>query len=289
MSQCHVCGAALREEHADATLSVFRCGACEHRQARHLRAATGDYYEHTPQAPAFLASLEETRRRQARELLARVTPRVGTAAPWLDFGCGRGWFLDEAARAGRPALAGFDSSALSRQWLADRGVAAPAPRADDAHWPDWSTSAVRPEVASLLDVVEHFEAPEAPLARLATELPTLRWAVVKVPISDGALFQVARRLRQVAPGPYRQLFQVGTTPPHWHYFSRASLARWAASLVDWRPALEWTDPDVDDLFGRVGALQGLPGGRQAARLLRHLPHDSALVLLERRAVSPRGG
>ncbi len=284
MTPCPLCAAHTVREYADAVLEVDVCSSCGHRQAKHATTAVGDYYEHTPQAAAFLAALETTRRRQAKALLARVEGLVPQGAPWLDFGCGRGWFLDEAQRAGRSALLGFDTSAKARDWLTTRGVAAPPPSEREPLWPNLSSLTAQPEVVSLLDVVEHFEEPAAPVRRLLHELPSLRWVVVKVPVSDGALFRVARALRSLAPGPYRQLFQVGTQPPHQHYFSSASLRRWATSTLGLRVALRWTDPDVDDLFGRVAALAGLPGGRLAGRALGRLPHDSEVLVLER--VSP---
>jgi SAM-dependent methyltransferase len=243
-------------------------------------AATGpsDYYENTPNSELFVRGLRETRERQARELIARLG-RAGEAdRPWLDFGCGRGWFLQQAKAAGRRRLAGFDASEISLGWLREEGMAGARPRPDE-FWPDWNTLGEAPEVVSLLDVLEHFRDPRAVLERLARELPALRRIVVKVPTAEGILFQVAKAARGFAPSIYEQLFQVGTFPPHYHYFSRASF-RALLKKLPFEIEGEWRDREVDNLFWRIPALEKLPGGELAGGLLGLLPKDSTTWLLK---------
>jgi hypothetical protein len=272
-------------------LSVRRCPACNHRQAVHgERPPTSDYYDHTPQDTPFLRSLETTRRRQARRIVRRAAELFGKPANWLDFGCGRGWLLDELRSTGSSqTIAGFDSSPISRQWLEQNGIESLPSSGTDPHWPDFASLSFSPRVVSLLDVAEHFPGDRvSTLFRdLSAALPTLEWLVVKVPVSSGVLYRGAHALRFKFPGPYRQLYQVGTFPPHYHYFTTRSL-RYLIEKAGYDVACVVEDADVDNLFHRMGRLSVLPGGGLAARALRLFPADSAILFARRRSSNPPG-
>ena len=238
-----------------------------------------DYYENTPRQRLFVESLKVTRIRQSRDLLRRTLIMGDDRQAWLDFGCGRGWFLEEAQRERIPSLAGFDASELSTGWLKDLGFLMAKPKAADLLWPDWSSLPFSPRVISFLDVIEHFqgESAEAAIRRLIKELPELKYLVIKVPSSEGILFRIAKWARRLAPGLYEQLFQVGTFPPHFHYFSKTTLRRFVEKC-----GLEivsaWSDPDVDNVFHRIPSLSFFPGGRIFSALLRIFPADSEIVI-----------
>jgi hypothetical protein len=143
------------------------------------------------------------------------------------FGCGRGWFLDAAARVGFGPIAGADHSAVAVELLRDRSIAAVQVGEDGS--PDAIAGEIgfAPQAMTLLDVVEHFP-PALAAERLAALVRSLRPAVVavKVPVREGLLYRSAAALARVgASGPVEQLYQVGTDPPHRSYFSRRSLAR----------------------------------------------------------------
>lgn len=276
---CFLCGSAVETpEYKTTRLQVARCSGCGHRFAKHAGGApANDYYEHTPEQEKFVTSLSETRRRQAKYLLARIGPRLAKTDSWLDFGCGRGLFLGEARAFGLEALSGFEASSVSGQWMKSRGF----PMADGLpgeFWPKWDSLATKPKIVSFFDVLEHFEGRSSleALRRLQAELPGLEWIVIKVPVSDGALFRLAHAIRGQVPGPYETMFQVGTNPPHYHYFSRASL-RLFVEKAGLAAELEWTDPDVDNLFHRIPSVSWLPGGRIAALTLRAFAGDTAVV------------
>jgi 2-polyprenyl-3-methyl-5-hydroxy-6-metoxy-1,4-benzoquinol methylase len=173
-----------------------------------------------------------TRRRQAKVILEAILREHPTASALLDLGCGRGWFLDEAR--GRIArVAGADSSRVAIDLLAERGI----PGVHLPPDPDPSTIAAglpfRPDVLTMLDVVEHFPPDGAPAivaGIVAAFRPELRVVVVKVPVAGGLLYRTARLLaRAGVQAPLEQLYQVGTEPPHRSYFTRASLERSLAS------------------------------------------------------------
>jgi hypothetical protein len=139
---------------------------------------------------------------------------------------------------------------------------------DEAVADVFSRLSFRPRVVSLLDVVEHFP-PERLRARLRGIVSAcgrdLELVVVKVPIA-GLLYAGAKALSGLgASGPLRQLYQAGTWPPHFNYFSAPSAERLLASAG--LSVIERVrDPDFDpDCFGqRIGA-KG-PAGRALARI-----------------------
>jgi SAM-dependent methyltransferase len=271
---CLVCGYETVIEHQSGLLSVELCRSCGHRRARHHQRDTHlDYYENAPSS-LYVQSLGETRKRQARNILRRVASLGVADEPWLDFGCGRGWFLQQARAVGRKRLAGFDASEISRGWLKQEGFASANPRPQE-HWPDWSTLPEMPAIVSFFDVIEHFEDPAGVLERILREIPELKWIVLKVPVSDGFMFRMGKALRSLAPGIYDQLFQVGTFPPHFQYFSRRSMERLLGRLPA-EVALRWGDREVENLFWRIAGCERLPGGELAAKLTNVLPRDTMI-------------
>src|SRR5207237_9967485 len=113
--------------------------------------------------------------------------------------CGRGWFLDVAKAAGWNVL-GVDTSPMAVELLRQRGI--PATR---------ELPASKYEVITLLDVIEHFR-PDDLVPRLSALKADLM--IIKVPTSSGLLYRLARG------HALEQLYQVGTEPPHHHYFNQ---------------------------------------------------------------------
>ncbi|MGZ3694050.1 MAG: class I SAM-dependent methyltransferase [Bdellovibrionota bacterium] len=277
---CTICASPLSGwEYTSSLISVWHCASCGHRGAEHPQIApTTDYYEHTPTKEKFVNSLLQTRQRQARLVLDRLVPLLDEGDGWLDFGCGRGPFLEEAKTRGLRALGGYETSALSKSWLTERGFSMAESRAGESFWPDWASLSFAPKVVSLFDVLEHFPGEQAlhSVRRMVAELPDLKWIVIKVPVSDGILFRIANGLKGLAPGPYNQLFQAGTFPPHFHYFSRASLGQFLKK-AGLEATLIWDDSDLDNLFHRIPSLDFLPGGKLAARFLGAFPGDTRVI------------
>ncbi len=240
----------------------------EHRPGA---ASEVDYHRQYDEGE-FLGSLATTRRRQAKTILGRIRAQLPDADALLDFGAGRGWFLEEARASGMKRLAGTDTSSDAVGGLREHGmegVLIPPPTATT--W-DLRLGALsfRPRVVTFLDVIEHFSAERLSLmfAGIVDQLrPELELVAIKVPVSDGLLYRTAGVLaRARVSGPLDQLYQVGTFPPHYSYFSRRSLAEFLArqglKQVDAFGLLEF-DPST---FGsRVAALRRSP--RVATRLL----------------------
>ncbi len=223
--RCPICAATLRPDARTARLAVWRCPACGHRSAEHASSAPDADYHLQYSQGEFLDALERTRRRQAQRIVTLIGKHLARPTALLDFGAGRGWLLDTARSAGFERLAGVDRSELSRRLLRERGFEALAVDADVSSRDTLPKASFRPEVLTLLDVLEHFPPQDA-----ATTLRSLighfqpRLVVVKVPVSSGLLYRLARGLCAVgASGALEQLYQVGSHPPHYSYFSRSSL------------------------------------------------------------------
>ena len=233
---CWVCGGALRVFWHNAAFAADECRRCGHIVAAHAPlsgAAQMDYHLAYEQND-FVASLAATRRRQAGRILDALAALAPAPRSLFDFGCGRGWLLEVARERGLTDVAGGDVSPLALDLLRQRGV--PALELDAEH-PFEKLELGRlpfvPQVITLLDVVEHFSGDLG--ARLARWLEALPGGVlyigIKVPMRDGLLFSIADLARRAgAAGPGQQLFQIGTFPPHYQYFSRRSLDAMLAKL-----------------------------------------------------------
>jgi hypothetical protein len=199
-----------------------------------LTPSSVDYHEQYDQGE-FLASLAATRRRQAAIILRLIGKQLATADGLVDFGAGRGWFLEACREAGLRSLAGVDTSELAVRSLADRHFGATVVSASTT---DYAAALrdlpFRPRILTLLDVVEHFT-PDRLRPTMASILlglqPGLELVVIKVPDAGGLLYRTARLLLGAgAEAPIEQLYQVGTDPPHWNYFSRRSMCRFLESM-----------------------------------------------------------
>lgn len=288
---CPACGhAELRSDLATPRVIVERCPRCGHRTAKHLgpERTDVDYHEQTDD-PQFLRSLERTRRSQARLILERLRAAACDDS-LLDFGAGRAWFVQEALAAGMRRVGGADTSHDSVTYLRDLGV-------DGIHvdppgtglWrPDLSDLSFRPRVLTLLDVIEHFP-PTRLVAMLSAIVSAagdgLELVVIKVPTSEGALYRTARLLARARVfGPIEQLYQVGTFPPHWSYFTRTSLLalldRCGLRVVD---ELRLLDFDPATFGSRVSALHRAPAmlsrgvGIAAATLAARTSQDATAM------------
>lgn len=220
----------------------------------------------------FLGSLATTRRRQATTILEHIRAQLPDADALLDFGAGRGWFLEEARASGMTRLAGTDTSSDAVGGLRQQGIEGVLiPPPTDNGWDvRLGTLSFRPRVVTFLDVIEHFGAERlsSMFGGIVGQLRSdLELVVIKVPVSDGLLYRTAGVLaRARLSGPLDQLYQVGTFPPHYSYFSRRSIAefliRSGLQPVATFGLLEF---DPATVGSRVAALRRVPSA--ATRLL----------------------
>jgi len=114
-----------------------RCAACGHRVALHSSEAPAADYHEQYDPGAFLDALRATRIRQARFIVGRIRAAAPDATRLLDYGCGRGWFIDEARAASvvapRLPRTGLDQNVDSA--LRGNAEQADAQQHRDGHWP----------------------------------------------------------------------------------------------------------------------------------------------------------
>ncbi|HTV24042.1 MAG TPA: methyltransferase domain-containing protein [Polyangiaceae bacterium] len=292
---CWVCGGPTVRFWTNAAFDAVACRHCGHLLATHERnpsAEQTDYHLMYEQRD-FVASLGATRRRQAARLLDALGALPAPPRSLFDFGCGRGFFLQAARERGGLALAGGDVSQLALDGLAAQGLAA-LPL--DAELPfetlDFSRLPFIPEAITFLDVIEHFQGDlGARLDRFVRGLPAaVRFLVFKVPVRDGLLFSLADLARRGGvEGLGRQLFQSGTFPPHYQYFTRRSLDALVVKLgLSTRAVLDDLDFEPAELGRRLSSkgrvIQALAGvcGRSLGAVIRATGRaDSRIVIAER--------
>jgi hypothetical protein len=289
---CPICGApGLARSVATARLQVSRCPVCGHRVAVHQappQTTAIDYHEQYDQG-TFLASLAATRQRQAAVIIELIRRRLSDADRLLDFGAGRGWFLEACRGAGFQSLAGVDTSELAVSSLRDRQFAAQMLSPSTDYRDPLQRLPFRPRIVTMLDVIEHF--PPDQLngilgSILAALQPELELVVIKVPDAGGLLYRGARLLaRAGVAGPTEQLYQVGTDPPHFNYFTHRSMGRLLDSHALTSIATRGDRDFEPDSFGqRARPLARMPtiakvAGSAAARLADLTGwHDAAIYL-----------
>ncbi len=230
-ARCPICSSS-RLEIAWHTphLNVARCSCCGHCVAKHTscppQLAEIEYHEQYDQGD-YLEALQQTRLRQSERILRLIKEYQPEALRLLDFGCGRGWLLRRARHFGFAHLAGADSSVLAIKTLKENGIEGILiPPMLETPFPSDQLS-FQPEVLTVLDVIEHIQPPHlgSVLQSLLQGLkPALKLVVIKAPVSSGLLYKTARFLSALRIfGPVEQLYQVGTFPAHYSYFSRRSI------------------------------------------------------------------
>lgn len=275
--RCPICGGQrLGSPLALRGLWIVRCRACGHREAVHdAEPCNGSDYHEQYDGGTFLEALRATRVRQARLLIELLRRQVPDLSDVVDYGAGRGWFLKACRSAGVVPVAGVDTSQIAVEGLKALGIEAHRLSQEKGE-SVLAQLSFRPRVVSLLDVLEHF--PPVRLEALLRGIVSAcgeRLVVVKVPVA-GLLYAGANALCRVGrPGPLRQLYQAGTWPPHFNYFSPASAEKFLTaaglSVVE-----RVGDPDFEPAcFGqRIGVRGRVPnavarlGGEALAAAVR---------------------
>jgi hypothetical protein len=286
---CPICQGALQPLSVMPRLKTARCSSCGHRVAAHETesSSTLDYHLQYGQG-VFLDSLHATRKRQAGRIvqdLRRVLPDCDQV---LDYGAGRGWFLDVCRDAGMRDVAAMDTSRLAVEAARERGITGLLVN-DDGSDTDFDALPFAPRVLTLLDVIEHFPPAQlhSRIDALLRALPSVQIVVVKVPVSSGPLFACASLMARIGlGGPLEQLYQVGTNPPHYNYFSRRSLRR-LLKRCGLTPIKMFGDLDFEPrlLPDRVHLLRGLPRAIKwpiswvAVAMCRLLPTRDSMICL----------
>lgn len=203
---CLACGAEavrpLRGYESDHLVRCARCGltfASRRPSDAELEAHYGSYGDWPD---------SDLTRRRYREVLRRLEPHRSVGRV-LDMGCGAGYFLEEAARAGWEPH-GSTVGSLSIDMCRGKGLhVVSAEEAADAF------PAAHFDAATAFEVVEHLRDPAVEAALLARVLRPGGLLYCTTPNFDS----LSRRLL----GPE---WRVIAYPEHLIYFTAATLARW---------------------------------------------------------------
>jgi hypothetical protein len=266
-----------------------------HRTAAFTKSPSDEDYHAQYVAGGRVESLRKTRARQAVLILDAIRRHVPDADDFLDFGSGRGWFLATCRRHGLERGAAADTSELAVRTAAEDGFAAlqlPDDESSEGVVEALRSLPFRPRVLTMLDVVEHFT-PDRVIDHLnaivAALQPELEIVVVKVPAAEGLFHRVAGSAAAVrVTGPLEQLYQVGTYPPHYNYFTRRSLLQ-IAQRLGWQVLEVIGDRDFEPeaLTDRVLVLNRLPSGARnllggsLGRVAARMPMPDAQILVAR--------
>ena len=285
------CSGHLGRDISTSRVTVRRCGRCGHSVATHEFTEISEDYHRQYEQGEFLESLAITRQLQAEKILGLLRRFLPSADDVLDFGAGRGWFLEACRRAGM-RIAGADTSIEAVASLRRRDIPAfvvPVSASDSL---GLNRLPFRPRVLTLLDVVEHLPPEDVfeILGRLLCELGArLELVVVKVPVADGFLYRISRALASgFVQGPIEQLYQVGTFPPHFSYFTRASMRRlMARQALRVLAEVGLVELDRETARGRVGSLRRLPprlgylAGTTLSTIAEYMSRDSVVFIAAR--------
>ena len=171
---CPVCGgASLRPSVSPPEIVVLRCTGCGHRVARHGDGTDAGVDYHAQYDEGVLEALRATRLRQSVQCIRLLERRVPHLSKIVDYGAGRGWFLEACRNARISPIAGVDTSQISVAGLAALGIEALRLAEDESGPAVLPRLSFRPRVLTLLDVVEHFP-PERLQSRLREHRGRLR-------------------------------------------------------------------------------------------------------------------
>ena len=219
---CELCGAdAPRHVRTEHGFDICRCRRCGllYVNPRPLRAMDGDvmWYEDESGADWSLAQYDHLYAWQAREL-DRFAPRRGRL---LDVGCGFGFFLDQARRAGWE-VSGIDVSGVATAYARDHlGLG------------DIRTEELRPETypagsfdaATMWNLLEHLDHPLATLRQVAGTLAP--GGVLGLRVPNMTFWNLMHRVRPLVALVGHGDFPCLAAPPpgHLYGFTPRTLAR----------------------------------------------------------------
>ena len=215
MTVCPVCGS-----HPEPYLIAWltRCGTCGLRLSRldqttHNGTHLIGWDEDAERAMAPLREAAAVRLlHKLGELTAFKSKRL------LDVGCGPGWFLDAAARAGLVAE-GIEPDVRLAALGRDAGLAITA-----GSFPSTVANSAF-DIITFNDVFEHLPTPLEALAAVRERLVPGGLLVLNLPTRTGAFYRASEYLARIGlRGPLERMWQKGFESPHLFYYGSTDLS-----------------------------------------------------------------
>lgn len=292
--QCPVCQSQVWIASTEtALLKTVICPSCGLWVGTHASQKKGhsDYDQIWQQAPTeYVDLLGALRCRQAKRWEQLLREEFPDKPALIDFGAGRGWFTRTIAELGWNAT-GSDASVEALEHLKKDGI--PTVQINDFR--QLPALAPHAKILTALDVIEHLKPDDlVQFMNMLSSWKTLDGVLLKVPSNHGFFFRLARCFAKLGrPGPWHQLWQVGTHPPHEIYFNEKSLRM----LLE-KTSLKFVRIDFEHDFepnGLLARIASLPKflrtlDRPLSRLLWCLvsltkTHDSLIILARRSSAS----
>ena len=236
--------------------------------------------------------LEAVRASNFEAILDRMEQLLSAADPrLLEVGCGKGWFLERAARRGM-RIEGIEPSPdpdidADGRFIVRAGFF-PEALGEDACY----------DAIVFNDVFEHLPDPVAAIVEVERRLEPGGLAVLNLPSSDGAVFRFARCFHRFGlVGVYRRLWQKGLASPHITYFNRGNLRYFVERHTGLRQiyAGRMAVLTREGLWDRIGSTwpraAGLviyPVAWLASFVLGWLPSDAILAIYRKDRRGSRG-
>jgi len=224
-----------------------------------------------------IAGIETLRRDNFGVLLDRLERLTSPAgASLLEVGCGRGWFLDIAARRGFRCVAIEPAADLAAETAARGHVV------HSGFFPDALPAGTTFSAIVFNDVFEHLPDPVEMVSTCRERLTGDGLLVINLPSSNGILFRIARVLARFGvTKPFERLWQKGLSSPHLSYFSPSTLKALVESggfrqveqfpLASMRVAGLW--PRLRSTQGVASSALMYPVLACLALVTAHLPQD----------------
>ena len=289
-SPCPVCGEPGSRTFAGE--AVYRCNECSHWFSTFAPRINELDSASLETDTAVKVSLHEPRARTYRASLDLLASRRSLGGMrHLDVGCSLGQFLGISERRGAEVV-GIEPERAFAERARQQGY-----DVTTGYFPEALADTEPFGLISFMDVIGHVPALQEAGRNALGRLDENGYLMIKTPTADGLLFRTGRLSRMLGLELlWRRLWQRDFASPQLHFFTARSMERFAreigGAVVASRrlPALErsglWERLSVTPNLARWQAVLAYCLLSALLPLIRTLPQDSLLVLIQARERNP---